>query len=263
LSSSEELDSYMRESVADLLRILHVHKTNITFFITGEFYNQFPDVVEMVHDGGHEIGFHCYTHRPVTSAEILCEEIKHSKKFLDKFKPRGFRAPWIYLPDGLLSILKQNGFVYDSSTFDAPGKGYNHEGMKIFPVSSYVFFNTSALHPIYPKSMNLKMLLREIPFGSGIIFSYFRMLYPYILNHYGRYNKPCIFYLHLWQLYPTPDQEFNIFRDNIRIVHKYSVLKTLTNLLSKYRFQCMEKLLEMRPDNNNNIAHYLTFDLEI
>ncbi len=252
----------MRNSVADLLRILYTHNTKITFFITGEFYNHFPDIVEMVHQRGHEIGFHCYTHRPVTSAEILCEEIEHSKKFLEKYKPRGFRAPWIYLPDGLLSILNKYGFVYDSSTFDAPGKAYDHEGIKVFPVSSYVFLNRPSSHPIYPKSMNLKMLLREFPFGSGIMFSYFRILYPFILNHYGKNSKPCIFYLHLWQLYPTPDQEFSIRRDNIRIIHKYSILKTLTNLLSKHRFQCMEKLLERRPDNNN-ISHYLTFDLEV
>jgi hypothetical protein len=251
----------MRNSVADLLQILYDHNTKITFFVTGKFYNQFPDVVERVHQEGHEIAFHCYTHRLVTSAKILYEEIEHSKKFLEKFTPRGFRAPWIYLPEGLFSILKKNGFTYDSSTFDAPGKAYDHEGIKIFPVSSYVFLNRYSSHPIYPKSMNLKMFLKEFPFGSGIIFSYFRTFYSSILNYYGTKGKSCIFYLHLWQLYPAPDQEFNILRDNIRIIHKYSVLKTLTNLLSKHSFQCMEKLLENRPDNNT--AHYLTFDLEI
>ena len=257
----------MHDSVSDLLRILDTHDAKVTFFVTGKFYYQFPGIVEMVHQKGHEIGFHSHTHRTITSAEILRQEIEYSKEFLKKYKPRGFRAPRVYLPDGLFSILKESGFAYDSSTFDAPGKAYNHDEIKIFPVSSCIFFDKPSVRAIYPKSMNLKMLSRELPFGSGIAFSYLRALYSSLLSYYGKRGKPCIFYLHLWQLYPPPGRKISLLRHHVRIVHKYPVLKRLTGMLSKHNFQTMENLLKENllnsKPNQKNASHCLTFDLEI
>lgn len=50
------------EVVPALLQILQDHQIRATFFITGRFAKKFPEVLQKIAAGGHEIGNHGYSH---------------------------------------------------------------------------------------------------------------------------------------------------------------------------------------------------------
>jgi peptidoglycan/xylan/chitin deacetylase (PgdA/CDA1 family) len=68
------------EPTARILDILANHQVHSTFFITGDWANQNPDLVRRIHDDGHEIGNHTMHHpdlRTVTD-QGLCTELNQA-----------------------------------------------------------------------------------------------------------------------------------------------------------------------------------------
>jgi len=124
------------------LDMLDEYNVRITFFVTGEYYCHFPEIVARINDSGHEIAYHGHTHNKIRKVEILRQELAMASKFLNTFSSKGFRAPWIYLPEFMLPILADAGFEYDSSTLASAGTYGNINGMHILPVTSIPFFLT-------------------------------------------------------------------------------------------------------------------------
>ncbi len=234
------------------LDMLDEYNVRITFFVTGEYYCHFPEIVARINDSGHEIAYHGHTHNKIINVDILRQELAMSSDFLNTFSPKGFRAPWIYLPEFMLPILADAGFEYDSSTLASAGTYGNINGMHILPVTSIPFFS----HKIrYGKVVNLKILRQEIPIGTGIMVSYFRKWFNHILNRYSHQNLSCIFYLHLWQIYPPPAVQYH----GLRRIHSYSLEEPLRRWLQDHSFG---KMLELTSGSQAQ-KHFLTIDLEI
>ncbi|MFN8559545.1 MAG: polysaccharide deacetylase [Dehalococcoidia bacterium] len=86
----------------------------------GHTVDTWPHLVKQIADRGHELGNHGYLHEvPNTlAADVERAVIKRGSDCIERVtgvRPRGYRSPsWDLSPD-TLDILREQGFVYDSS----------------------------------------------------------------------------------------------------------------------------------------------------
>jgi len=111
------------EAIPKLLDFYEKHGVKSTFFITGYFAEKFPYAVKQIHQAGHEIGCHGYSHKykDFFANLSLSEQIEHlsrSKTILEKIihdDVISFRAPALITNKETVSALEQTGFKIDSS----------------------------------------------------------------------------------------------------------------------------------------------------
>ncbi|MBL4757161.1 MAG: polysaccharide deacetylase [Rhizobiales bacterium] len=106
-----------------------------SFFIPGWCMEQYPQAVEAILAGGHEIGHHGYLHEDPT--EHSTEEQRYwFEKALDVHqrmtgaKPKGYRAPIYNVTQAVIDLLIEHEFTYDSSLMgdDLPYKLNTNNG---------------------------------------------------------------------------------------------------------------------------------------
>lgn len=70
------------EFIPDMLKVLKENKINITFYMGGQWVEQFPELSKKIADGGHELGNHGYSHPHPTylSKKQNMEEIKKTEQ---------------------------------------------------------------------------------------------------------------------------------------------------------------------------------------
>ena len=91
-----------------------------TFFIPAWCMETYPQAVETILEGGHEIGHHGYLHEnPV--AQTREEQVEWMDRSIDVIermtgqKPRGWRAPLYNFSNHSAEMLVERGFRYDAS----------------------------------------------------------------------------------------------------------------------------------------------------
>lgn len=176
-----------------------------TFFFVGRIAKDIPHLIKKVADNGHEIGCHNYEHIRVFNLvpEQFKINITIAKKKLEDVSGKsvtGFRAPDFSITKKslwALDILKEIGFIYDSS---------------IYPISIHDVYGVDNCLPYIHKFKNglievpmstFNLFGRKIQFGGG---GYFR-LYPLwftkkLLLSANTQNNPCIFYIHPYEVGP-------------------------------------------------------------
>lgn len=101
-----------------LLDILSELAIPATFFTTGQVAERFPGAAAAVVAAGHELACHGMTHTAFTAlspAEARAE-IERSAAILREFdRVTSFRAPYLQFPASYVELLRDNGFVLDSS----------------------------------------------------------------------------------------------------------------------------------------------------
>lgn len=250
----ESFKPKINDSIDIILRILEQYNVTATFFILGVLVENNPEVVEEIYDSGHEIGCHCYSHKMINhmSRHEFEDELCRSNHLLQKYSPKGFRAPCFSINESnswTLDIIKKGGYTYDSSIFplktplygvkDAPTKPYFIDSSDI---KSNQQTGTSGLieFPISPFSfLNIR-----IPFSGGF---YFRTIPINVIELFLKKlnrNQPCIFYLHPWEFDSNITKlDLNFFG---QIVSYYGIknnIKKLSHLLSNYKFTSCEAVL--------------------
>ncbi len=104
-------------------RILETYKRlglKQSFFIPGWCIEQYPETIEAILKGGHEIGHHGYLHEDPTEHSHR-EQIKWFDKAMDVHMrvtgrhPTGYRAPVYNITQGVIDLLIERGFEYESS----------------------------------------------------------------------------------------------------------------------------------------------------
>ena len=111
-SCAEQIDQY--------LSLLDKYNIKTTFFVAISFLPLCKNFLLKALSNGHEIALHCLNHEilknlPKEEFEAL---IKKSKEILKEqlgVEPVGFRFPCFEYHDELLEVLKDNGFIYNSS----------------------------------------------------------------------------------------------------------------------------------------------------
>lgn len=85
------------EHLPQLLEVLEEAETAATFFMVGDWVEQFPDLTKDIAANGHELGNHSWSHPYPTqiAAKDLAEEITRTEKLLEDFtgQKSGLFAP--------------------------------------------------------------------------------------------------------------------------------------------------------------------------
>jgi polysaccharide deacetylase family protein (PEP-CTERM system associated) len=182
-----------------LLELFQRYNVKATYFLLGKTIEDHPKFIDEIIKEGHEIGCHTYSHPFLfrITPEKFREELRRCKQLINQFgiTYTGFRAPYFSIDERsfwALDIIREEGFVYDSSIFPGDAKRTGMPG-----------FN--------PKIHELKNGLTEFPMSTvkiggldfGVGGGYFRLLpYNYFKRKLERIlaYRSCIFYVHPWEL---------------------------------------------------------------
>ncbi|MDP4532484.1 DUF3473 domain-containing protein [Marinobacter salarius] len=233
-----------------LLSVLGDHNTKATFFTLGWVAEKSPALVRRIHDAGHEVASHGYSHQLIykQTPEVFREETRRSKAILEDIigEPvTGYRAASYSITAQsrwALDILCEEGFTWDSSIFPVHHDRYGMPGTPRWP-HRLKTDNGSEIAE-FPLS-TLKLPGYTLPIAGG---GYFR-LFPYWFSQWGlgsinRMGKPFVFYLHPWEIDPGQPRLdvkwFSRFRhyNNLEVSEQ-----RLVNLLKRFRFTTMSDVL--------------------
>ena len=230
-----------------ILQLLDYQGTKATFFVLGWIAERCPSLVSEISAGGHEIASHGYGHELVykQTPKAFQNDISRSKAILESITGRqvfGYRAPSFSITPETpwaLDILKDLGFLYDSSVFPTSFHDrYGFDGSSRFP---FRFGNGLIEMPL----STVKVGKANVPVAGG---GYFR-LYPYsVFRHcckrLNRDGKSVVFYLHPWEL--DPDQPRVNIPFTYRFRHYVNLKRTeerLRRLLADFTFVPLHEMV--------------------
>ena len=248
--NKNDLPDNILESTLPLLELLKKHNIKSTFFIVGNVAKKYPDLIKKIHQDGHEIASHSYTHKKLENLgkDEFEKEIRLSvdlfKRLIGK-SPRGFRAPYFSLDNRTkwaLEVIEKYGFIYDSSIFPLRTFWYGNSGalLKIHKISGKIIE--------FPVSIYERAKIR-IPVAGGF---YFRVIPFFIYKNLLRAvlkERPAIIYIHPHELYN--------FVPKIKIPFLRKELKFFG---VKNSFKKFEKLLELKDFEFTSAENFLFKD---
>ncbi len=146
------------ELIAQLLDLLDDYDAKATFFVVGNLIKGREAIIKEISRKGHEIGSHSWSHSYLTKLNVqqLEEEIVKTKEALKKLKIPcvGFRAPYFLPHEHQFPLLKEHGFLYDSSYSSVfPGryfrphlssKPHMAQGLQALPMPNFLFKSVPA-----------------------------------------------------------------------------------------------------------------------
>ena len=112
-----------KRGVGNILAALEDYRVKATFFIPGAAAERYAPVVERIAGAGHEIALHGYRHEnfarmtPREQSEAVRRGAEAIERLTGK-RPAGFRLPEGDCTEEPLSILREEGLLYDNSMFD-------------------------------------------------------------------------------------------------------------------------------------------------
>jgi polysaccharide deacetylase family protein (PEP-CTERM system associated) len=239
-----------------LLKLLNKYDIKATFFILGKVAEKIPDYVKMLHESGHEIGSHAYSHTMLNKLGKAGfeEELKRSTAIIRSAtgeQPLGFRAPSFSLDQSTawaLEVLEKNGYRYDSS---------------IFPIRSMLYGVPKA--PLIPYKPSIEDITKHDPDGKITEFPitvlksftnipvaggfYLRSLPSWFLSYSVRQvnrDRPVIIYIHPWETYKdTIRLKASLFARFEAYFGIKSTLYKMERLFNKYKFAPVREVLDI------------------
>jgi peptidoglycan-N-acetylglucosamine deacetylase len=250
MNSSNPMNSInSMNSTLCALRSAPCENLRATFFILGWIAQRLPHLVREIQVRGHEVASHGYDHmlcREQSAHELKMDLVK-SKELLEDVTGNtvyGYRAPSFSINDHILQLIRETGYLYDSSfnSFRLHGRYgrmnlNGNGGNGILHAISENFFEL-------PVS-NLKLANRVLPWGGG---GYFRLI-PLAIFKQGvekilKKNGAYLFYLHPWEV--DSDQprvnELPItfrFRHYVNLDKTYSKLSSVLNCFKEHHFSTL------------------------
>ena len=106
-------DGPHRIYTAEVLDILAKYNAKATFFIIGENAEKNPELVLRVHDEGHEVANHTYTHPLKTTIANLEKELQRTNETIYSitgFYPKLFRPVGGEYTDGMIKAAVDQGY---------------------------------------------------------------------------------------------------------------------------------------------------------
>ena len=172
-------------SIQEMLAVLASRKVSVTAFVQGEALQTHPDLLQLLQDGGHEVGSHGFRHQDQRglSREELREDIE---KALEQFAQAGvpcvgYRAPFFCRNAELSAVLLDLQVPWDSSIsrIHFPGRYDN----RLVPALPYLDEHGLLQLPIARVNAYLPYGLEHMKALGA--------LYPQ-----RRPTRPAIFYMH-------------------------------------------------------------------
>jgi peptidoglycan/xylan/chitin deacetylase (PgdA/CDA1 family) len=131
-----------------------------TFFVPGLVAERHPSLVPEIMAAGHEVASHAYTHQPLSAfdtRQLEADELRRAKDILERqcgVPVVGFGAPVCDVSPHTVSILAEQGFLYDRSFLDDDWPYLFRNGQRSLvelPISwvldDFAFFG----HNLYPQ----------------------------------------------------------------------------------------------------------------
>lgn len=250
----------MPEAARPLLDLLDRYQVKVSFFIVGEVAEQHSSLVRLIHEKGHEIGCHGFSHRPLweLDRDLFKKELENFQRVMERIlggvEIRGFRAPTFSLDQRTrwaLKILLDFGYRYDASMFPIKLNrlyGVNGAPSRPYRISLEDVRKEDPQSPLLEFPLPLLSIGRaKIPISGGF---YLRIL-PLPLLYWGlrRMNQahPFLLYFHPWEGYPgTPRLRLPLYNHLISYYGIDSAMKKLKFLLQHFRFSRVDHVLGLR-----------------
>ena len=234
------------ENTERFLQIFCEKNVKATFFVLGTVAEVFPDLVRKVHDKGHEIATHGYSHRLVYQMrpEEFEEDLVKSIDLIEdiiKEKVIGYRAGYFSITKKslwALDILFKHGIKYDSSIFPIRRGLY---GIPNFPRFASVVKKQGNNKLWEIPLSTISFFDQNLPIGGG---GYLRIL-PHWLIRWGikKLNKEghsAVIYMHPYEI-DSEDIEIEDFSRGLR-----SKFTLFTQSIGRSRFE--EKIRRLLDD---------------
>lgn len=198
-SGWDNLESRVDRTGGRILEVLASHGVRATFFVLGYVAERHPALIRAIHDAGHEVACHGYSHRRVyemTPAGFR-GDLRRAKEVISAVtgdRVLGFRAPeWSIRKHSLwaLPILLEEGFLYDSSMAPLPVIGDPR-----YPTTPHrLHFHAGTLWEYPP--LVARTPLANLPLGGG----WGLRVFPYALirstiRRLNRTGLPAVIYVH-------------------------------------------------------------------
>jgi peptidoglycan/xylan/chitin deacetylase (PgdA/CDA1 family) len=214
LTSAERFtldDNFSRDALDPMLERLGNVKTSI--YLVGEMVGWYPDLPQKISDAGHEVGFHCQVHRPLTTTADIEHDLHTSSAWRKKFAVRGFRAPMINTIEAVYPLLEQNEFRYSSSLYAPAGTLFRKSNVWELPVSTFPLLG----HPKTiqaPRRMNLPLVMGgEFPYGSSMMSGLFPRIVLKIIEKELKAGLSPVIFLHPYEIIPPARWPARFARD--------------------------------------------------
>jgi len=242
-------DGYIVRSTEETLALLEAYKVRTTFFVVGEIFDWYPDLIDRIKAAGHEVGFQTHTHRVLRDRKDLLQELKLGKRFMDELSPKGFRAPSMFMRKEYLKDLRDHGFGYDSSIYGPDGTFEPLDGILEVPVSTMPRFGGGpGARNGFPRPLKMGLVLREVPFGSGF---YIGLKGEGVGRYIERSNRDGVganLFVHNWQVLSPPRgrKASRTAAENpaLMSIYKRDRRYALVSLMERFRFVTMETLIK-------------------
>lgn len=218
-------NGHVRDSTKLILNLLTKHKKKITFFVVGQLYEWYPEVIEMIEKQGHEIAFHTYAHNLLHTDRILEDDMKKAAKFLRRFRPVGFRAPRVSAKKEYLKMLKKYHFQYDSSFYDSFDHMGKVHGITEIPVSRW----------------------GGMPIGSGYFLGLMGKRIGWFYKMLNSHGHPFVGIVHNWQILSPVQPMFPTRTYLLQNPHYFPYLRNTAKdfeyILKEFNIAPMKKLV--------------------
>ena len=220
-----------------------------SFFVLGEIAEKkieyFKDLVGL----GHDIGSHGWNHqRPLTmSTDVFQDDLSRCMRVMKEIngdRGVGYRAPCFSLDRERLDIVKETGFIYDSSRIDFGNhplygslemSGYTSDSKYVYRKDDFLEFEVTTL-PVLGKNVPIS--------GGGYLRLFPWLLMKELVTRHLKKNDIYILYIHPFELsrLPAPDvpastsllTKFRFSHGRNQVVER---LKRLTGLLDSYEYE--------------------------
>jgi polysaccharide deacetylase family protein (PEP-CTERM system associated) len=252
----ERYPSRVELGTGKILKVLAKWNVRATFFVLGWVAEGHPQLVERIHEEGHEIATHGYSHKPLyaMTRDDFAKDLHRSMEILKGItgqSVRGYRAPSFSVVRNTFwafDVMRELGLTYDSSIFPIShvfpltwimGGRYGGFNGHRFPYRvSDDFFE-------FPLT-TFRVLGRNLPMAGG---GYFRVIPSWLmrwaLRKLNLQEVPGVLYLHPWEF--DTDQPRLPASRLARFRQYYNVEKTeikLERLLKEFTFVPIVQLLE-------------------
>jgi polysaccharide deacetylase family protein (PEP-CTERM system associated) len=204
-STWENLPCRVEQNVDRILELLDQSATHATFFTLGWIAERYPQLVQRIVAGGHELASHGYAHDRASSLapDGFFADVALAKAVLEDVagtQVHGYRAPSFSIGEDNLwayECLAKAGYRYSSSVYPIR---HDHYGSP----DCLRFAHVANTHMLEVPIATARLFRTNWPAGGG---GYFRLM-PYALSRWliqhvnTNDEEAAIFYFHPWEIDP-------------------------------------------------------------
>ena len=246
------------EGIHKILELLRKKETKATFFVVGELLEYKPELLDLILENDHEIGFHTMYHNKIDSLgfnEKFPNELSKFSK-MTNHKSKGFRAPTFSLNEKsswIIDSLVESNYVYDSSIVPAKTELYGLPNAEIRPY--HITKNSLEKNDPTGKLIEFPLLVtkflgKKLPAAGGF---YLRTLPEKIIKNaiknYEKQNIPATFYIHSWELTPEfmPKVKLPVKENFVTFHNIEKAFKKMNKLINEFEFTSFSNFLSKTP----------------